>query len=62
MPRYHIELDCKSIETAVFDDVEATNMDSAIQKALNREVEPTRFKSYPGDDEQPDEECCHEIT
>lgn len=60
MPRFHIELDARSIDTAHFE-IDADTLETAIEMAMEWKVEPTHFTNTPSEGYEPDPDCCHEV-
>ena len=60
MPKFHIELDCPSIETYVFE-IEARDLEEAAESAMRWDSEPIDIKTFPGDGAKVDYENSFEI-
>ena len=62
MPKFHVELDSRIVETCVFE-IEARDLEEAIEKAMSRQdCEPIEIKTFPGDNEEADYDNSFEMT
>ena len=60
MPKFHIEIDARTTETAIFE-INAENMEAAIDKALGWEIDPIEMKVVPDAELVTDKDKCFEI-
>ena len=61
MPKFHVELDCRSVETYIFV-VEARDLEEAIESAMRWDNSPVETKTFPSDEMEVDYDNSFEIV